>query len=292
MSGQRVDVGDVALHVEAAGHGPPVALLHGFSGCASTLAATAEHLASRFRTLCIDLVGHGESDAPDDPAAYSFAACTRQVADALAALDARPAHLLGYSMGGRVALGLGVARPASVRSAVLVGARAGFADPEERLRRRLADDALAEAIERDGIESFVDRWMAQPLFATQRRLGEAFLEAARQQRLRNRACALARSLRGMGAGAQPPLHHRLAALRAPVLLAVGAEDEVFRREARELAARLPRARIALVPEAGHAAHLENPSAFHRIVRDFLSEVEEERSPTSTAPAQGESACRT
>jgi 2-succinyl-6-hydroxy-2,4-cyclohexadiene-1-carboxylate synthase len=292
VSGQRVDVGDVALHVEASGHGPPLALLHGFTGCAATLAETAEPLAKRFRTLCIDLVGHGASDAPDDPAAYSFDACTRQVADVLAALEARPAHLLGYSMGGRVALGLCVAHPASVRSTVLVGARAGFADPEERARRRLADDALAASIEGDGIEKFVDRWMALPLIASQRRRGEAFLEAARRQRLQGRASALARSLRGMGAGAQPPLHDRLAAVQVPVLLAVGAEDEHFQREARDLAARLPRARVAIVPEAGHAAHLENPAAFHRVARDFLAEVEDEPDPTSTEPAQEESACRT
>jgi pimeloyl-ACP methyl ester carboxylesterase len=145
------------------------------------------------------------------------------------------------------------------------------------------DEALAERIERDGVPAFVDHWMSLPLFASQRRLGAAALAAAREQRLANRAHALASSLRGMGAGAQPFLGERLAAVRAPVCLVVGDEDRRFRRIAESLARELPRARVEVVAAAGHAAHLENPRGFLDITRRFLAEVEAGAKTHPTAP---------
>jgi hypothetical protein len=115
--------------------------------------------------------------------------------------------------------------------------------------------------------------MALPLFASQARLGARALDAARAQRLRNRPRGLANSLRGMGAGAQPPLHDALARLHRPVLLVVGAEDAKFRAIADRLAAGLPDVRIAVLDDAGHAAHLEAPAAFAQAVRGFLAAVD-------------------
>ena len=174
---------------------------------------------------------------------------------------------------GRVALALCVLRPERVRSALLVGASAGLRDPEARAARRRDDEALAERLEREGLERFVDEWMARPLFASQRRLGAAALASARAQRLTSRVQGLAGSLRGMGTGAQPPLHQHLPGVRAPVALVAGAEDAKFSGIARDLAARLPDARVHRVPEAGHACHLEAPAAFFRVARTFFAGVE-------------------
>lgn len=261
------------LHLSVSGSGAPLLALHGFTGCGETLAGTLRGLGDGWRHLLVDLVGHGRSDPP---AALEDCTMQRCVADLAALLDAlgEPSvHLLGYSMGGRVALAFAAAWPGRVRSAVLVGARAGFEDPAERAARRAADEDLADRIEARGLAWFVEHWMALPLFASQRRLGAGALAAARAQRLRNDPRCLALSLRGMGAGAQPPLHGSLSRLRMPVLLAVGAEDAPFAAVARDLAARLPEARIAEIPGAGHAAHLENPEPFARTVRAFLSDAE-------------------
>jgi pimeloyl-ACP methyl ester carboxylesterase len=111
-----------------------------------------------------------------------------------------------------------------------------------------------------------------PLFATQARLGEAALATARRERNRCRAAGLAGSLRGMGTGAMAPLHGSLSGLKLPVLLVVGEEDEKFRAIARELADVLPDARIAILPAAGHAAHLENPVAFAERLDAFWSDT--------------------
>jgi 2-succinyl-6-hydroxy-2,4-cyclohexadiene-1-carboxylate synthase len=273
MKRRRIDVGGLELAVEERGsrEGEPVLILHGFTGCAGSMAGVAKLLARRFRTLSIDLVGHGNSDRPRALARYAMDDCVAQLRALLDRLDLERAHWLGYSMGGRAALAFAVAHPDCVARLLLVGASAGLADPVARAERTRADEALAERIECEGIEAFVDHWMALPLFASQKRLGDEALAAARSQRLRNAPHALASSLRGMGSGAQPALHDALGAVRAPVCLVVGDEDARFEVIARDLAARLPDARVERVAEAGHAAHLENPDAFARVATDFFEQ---------------------
>lgn len=248
------------LHVESEGSGAPLLLLHGFTGTGRGLRELSAALRTRHRCVRVDLVGHGESDAPRDVAPYSMQRCAAQLAALLDALRLPRAHVFGYSMGGRCALALACARPERVESLALVGASAGIDAPAARAARVRDDEALARRIERDGVPSFVEHWMALPLFSSQARLGEEFLSRARAERLGQRAQGLANSLRGMGSGAQPPLGAALAELPQPVLLLVGQRDAKFRAIASELAARLPRARIAVIAGAGHAAHLEEPAA--------------------------------
>jgi 2-succinyl-6-hydroxy-2,4-cyclohexadiene-1-carboxylate synthase len=269
----RIRSGDVELHALLEGDGTPVVILHGFTGSCASVEGIAEGLRDRHRTLRIDFIGHGASDAPAERAPYAFDRCVDQTADVLGRLVEGPAHLIGYSMGGRVALGLCVARPELVKSATAIGARAGIENAAERAQRVRDDEGLADSIERDGVPAFVARWMALPLFASQQRLGTADLARARGQRLANRAHGLANSLRAMGAGAQPRLHARLAEVRAPVCLVVGEEDERFGGISDALAGELPHARVETIPEAGHAAHLENPQAFLSVVRSFIDEVD-------------------
>lgn len=269
MQAHRIDANGVRLHVEERGAGTPVVLLHGFSGSARAMACIAEGLSDAHRTLSIDLVGHGRSEAPRDPAAYSMTACVDQLVAVLDALELNCADWIGYSMGGRVALALAVSHPARMTSALLVGASAGIRDARQRAERVRADEALAERIERDGVESFVDFWLSQAFLFDAQRLGERGLAEARELRLANSARGLAASLRGMGSGAQSPLHDALAQVGIPVCLAVGADDAKFRDLAAEICQELPNARLEVVPGAGHAAHTDNPAAFLELARRFL-----------------------
>jgi 2-succinyl-6-hydroxy-2,4-cyclohexadiene-1-carboxylate synthase len=270
-----VEADGLRLHVESRGEGAPVLLLHGFTGCSEALADLADSLArAGRRAIALDLVGHGRSDAPADPAHYTMARCVAQVCDVLDALDLPRVDVFGYSMGGRVALSLCAARPERVRSALLLGASAGLRRAAERSARRRSDAALAARIESEGVAAFVDDWMALPLFASQHdRLAPDALAAARAQRLRNRAHGLAHSLRGMGTGAQPALHAQLASIDVPMALVVGEEDAKFDAIAEDLAGGLRNGRVVRVPKAGHAAHLENPTAFLRVVLGFLDDLE-------------------
>jgi 2-succinyl-6-hydroxy-2,4-cyclohexadiene-1-carboxylate synthase len=268
---QRIEVEPgLRLFVEVEGAGPPLLLLHGFTQTGRSLASLAAGLRGAHRCLRVDLVGHGESDAPDDASAYTMERCTAQLAALLDAQGVERAHVFGYSMGGRTALALAATRPERVASVLAVGASAGIEDPRARAARVRDDEALAARIEREGVPAFVERWMALPLFATQARLGPAFLARARAERLAQRAHGLALSLRGMGSGAQPALAAKLAALPMPVLLVAGAHDERFAALAESLAARIPLGRAERLAGSGHAAHLEDPEGFLRLARGFFA----------------------
>jgi len=197
-----------------------------------------------------------------------------QVRAVMAGLGLERPHLLGYSMGARVALSLAVAAPETIASAVLVGASPGLADEGERQSRVAADRALADRIETEGLERFVEHWMALPLFASQSCLGESALRRAREQRLRNRPHGLAFSLRGMGTGAMPPLHEALRHVEVPLCFVAGAEDAKFVALGRKLAEQVDGARFEALEAAGHAAHLEAPAAFAALASSFYEECDQ------------------
>jgi 2-succinyl-6-hydroxy-2,4-cyclohexadiene-1-carboxylate synthase len=233
-----------------------VVLVHGFTQTLSAWGPVAERLRGRWPVVGVDLPGHGGSGG----VRVGFA----EAAGLLGACGGAGAYV-GYSLGGRLCLRLALDRPDLVRALVLVGASPGIADPAARAERRAADEALAGAIERDGVEAFLDRWLAGPLFAT---LPPEL--AGRAGRLANTAEGLADALRRLGAGVQEPLWDRLAGLRPPTLLVAGALDARFAAVARQMAAAIgPAAQLALVAGAGHAAHLERPAEVAALVEEFL-----------------------
>jgi pimeloyl-ACP methyl ester carboxylesterase len=135
--------------------------------------------------------------------------------------------------------------------------------------RRQADDALAKEILAEGITAFVERWEAQPLFASRRTLEEDVLRRQRALQLRNDPGSLAASLAGIGTGALPSLWDELERIETPTLLIVGALDPKFVAVAERMAADLPRAELVIVPNAGHRVHLERPGAWLEAVTAFL-----------------------
>jgi 2-succinyl-6-hydroxy-2,4-cyclohexadiene-1-carboxylate synthase len=252
------------------GAGRPLVLLHGFTGSIGTWEPVRTLLGSRHRVVAVDLPGHGRSPAP--PRAWRLPDVARAIVTTLDRLDIACAAWLGYSLGGRVALHAAVAHPSRVERLVLESSSPGIADPRERAARAAADEALATRLERHGLAAFVDDWMAQPLFASQRRLDPVARARERTLRLQHSPAGLAAALRTCGAGAQEPLWDCVPALRMPVLLVTGAADCRYRALAAAMAARVPCARVAVVPEAGHAVHLENPVPFWSLVGAFLAEA--------------------
>ncbi|HLZ56432.1 MAG TPA: 2-succinyl-6-hydroxy-2,4-cyclohexadiene-1-carboxylate synthase [Ktedonosporobacter sp.] len=244
-------------------------LLHGFTGSASGWGDLLTDLAlPGMRIVALDMLGHGQSDAPADPQRYTMERCQADIIEALVQLGIAPgeAILLGYSMGGRIALYC--AFSGFFRALILESASPGLADPTERAHRRASDEELAARIERDGVAAFVDYWEHIPLFASQRNLPAEKRAALHEQRLHNRAVGLANSLRGVGTGAQPALHERLPELNLPVLLIAGDSDTKFCAIAQQMAQRLPQAQLRIVPGAGHTVHLEQPAAFVALIKQF------------------------
>ena len=250
--------------------GPTLVMLHGFTGSAAGWGSHLDTLAAcGWRVIALDLPGHGLSDAPEDPQRYAIEYCQQDILAALqsSGVSQGEAVLLGYSMGGRIALY--TAFSGFFRALILESASPGLEDPVEREQRRSSDEALAASIERDGVQAFIDRWEKLPLFASQNTLPAETREALRSQRLHNRAGGLAQSLRGVGVGVQPSLHARLPTLRIPVLLIAGELDTKFTAIARSMARALPQSQLYIVPGAGHAVHLERPEEFVSLVGAFL-----------------------
>lgn len=244
-------------------------LLHGFTGSRrSWPPVVMEALASRgYRPAPLDLPGHGRNAGERDPARFTLEATLREIG---AAQRGGAAPVVGYSMGGRLALAFALAQPARVSRLVLESASPGLATEEERAERRASDEELASRLEREGIEAFVDAWESLPLFETQRALPGESLAAQRARRLANDPHSLAASLRGVGTGTLPSYWDALPALRVPTLLIAGALDRKFSRIARAMAEVLPDARLVVVPGAGHTVHLERPEAWVDAVLDFLA----------------------
>ena len=263
-----------AIAFEARGAGPPLLLVHGFTGCASAWPPPLRAgLERAFRVIAVDLPGHGAAAPRSAPADWGLERVVDELCGVLDTCGARRALWAGYSMGGRIALGAGVLRPERVAALVLESASPGLRGEPERAQRHADDDELAQRLEREGLEAFVARWMAQPLFVSQRALGPERLEAERRRRLRCDAASLAACLRGLGSGAQPPLWDALEKLRAPALLLAGELDTKFRAIAREMAERLPDARVRELAGCGHAGHLEDPEAWLAAVSRFAGRLE-------------------
>jgi 2-succinyl-6-hydroxy-2,4-cyclohexadiene-1-carboxylate synthase len=228
-----------------------IVLLHGFAATRRTWEGVEGHLpAERYRPLALDLPGHGE--LADAPRPLTFEGCVQSV------LDRAPERfvLVGYSMGGRVALHVALAAPQRIARLVLVATTAGIEDPDERAQRHETDHSLANQVERGTIADFVDRWRSQPMFA------EDPLEVgalARADQSRNRPDSIAAALRGIGTGEMQPLWERLGELNMPATVLVGTRDVKFRLLGERMASLLPDARLLVVP-GGHGLPFEVPAS--------------------------------
>ncbi len=242
---------------EIDGDGPRLVLVHGFTQTARTWGPLAEGLAADHEVVRVDAPGHGGSGRVE--------AGLWDGADLLVT-TAGAGTYLGYSMGGRLCLHAALAHPAAVAGLVLVGATAGIDDPVEQAARVSSDEAWARCLEADGLDAFLRRWLAQPLFS-----GLDDQRAGFEARRQNTVAGLASSLRRAGTGVQEPLWGRLGALSMPVLVLAGEHDERFTALGKRLVATIGgNAELAVVAGAGHAAHLEAPEAVLDLLRPWLA----------------------
>ena len=232
-----------------------VVLLHGFTHTGASWDPVVSALGERYLAIAPDIRGHGSASA-------QAPVTLEAVLSDLEALAPARFTLVGYSMGGRIALHAALAMPARVERLVLIGASPGIADPAERVERRRADERLADEIERSSIEEFARRWAQTPLLAG---LPPDVLGRVHEDRLRSTPAGLAQALRGLGTGALPSLWGRLPELAIPVTLIVGARDQKFREIAAQMAEAIPDAELVIAPGTGHAVHLEAPELVAAVI---------------------------
>lgn len=233
-----------------------IVLLHGFTQGGAIWVPTMEAITTRSPIDAPDLPGHGSSS--DVTTGLS------DTADEIGQTYGNAAYV-GYSMGGRVALHLALARPGIVSHLVLCSTTAGIEDPAERAKRRNDDAALAARIRAIGVDAFLEEWLAQPMFRDLKRTThDAEVRGA------NTAAGLASSLENSGTGEQEPLWDRLATLEMPVLVVTGENDAKFGAIGERLVAAIgENASHVVVPGAGHAVPFERVAVFAALVSAFL-----------------------
>lgn len=221
-------------------------LLHGFTGAPESFA----QLAAPPDSIAPVLGGHLGS-----PALGGY----WDEVERLAALGAECDGLVGYSLGGRLALGILARYPERFRRSVIVSAHPGLKTDAERDERREGDARFVRVLREQGLEAFVDRWQALPLWATQQELSDSVRRAQRQQRLRHTPDGLAASLTHHGLGEMPDLRPDLRHVRGAVHVLAGERDGKFVELSREVSRIIPASQLAIVPGAGHNLLLERPA---------------------------------
>ncbi len=266
----NVEIDGVTYYIEEKGDGFPLLLFHGFTGDSRTWEPFYQQWSMHNRLIAIDIIGHGKSDSPQEIERYDVRSVVKDIKKILELMRIEKADILGYSMGGRLALSFSVLYPEFVRKLVLESSSPGLESETERENRRGQDEKLGKFILEQGIEKFVDYWENIPLFVTQKGLAPAVQSTIRAQRLTNCVIGLHNSLAGMGTGAQPSWWLQLHKLEAETLLLTGRLDEKFCLIAEKMTARIRNCEWLKVENCGHAIHVENPDIFGTIVKRFLS----------------------
>ena len=243
--------------------------LHGFTGTASSWEELAQQLPD-VHVIAIDLIGHGMSDVPQNASDYEMSVQLQLLHEVFQRLQLDRFTLLGYSMGGRVALSYAVQYPEQIEKLLLESASPGLVDEGARQERIVADNALADFIEREGLEAFVEKWANIPLFETQKQLPQHMQHAIRTERLSQQPLGLANSLRGIGTGRMPAVWDQLITLPMPVHLLVGELDIKFVNIAHEMKKQITNAQITQFLGCGHTIHVENLPQFATIVKESIS----------------------
>ncbi|MFT8319778.1 MAG: 2-succinyl-6-hydroxy-2,4-cyclohexadiene-1-carboxylate synthase [Bacillus sp. (in: firmicutes)] len=266
----KIVVDDVSYHVEVYGQGVPLLLLHGFTGESSTWHPFIPMWKKDFQLIMIDIIGHGKTASPLNESKYNIVVAAKHLVEILQALQINSIYLLGYSMGGRLALTFSILYPHYVQKLILESASPGLKTTEQQQERRIQDKKLGESILVEGIGQFVEKWEEIPLFQTQKKLNQKQRDKIRTQRLQNNAAGLANSLIGMGTGVQPSWWEHLHEVPFRTLLITGELDNKFCLIAKEMVNKNTGFTWKMVEDAGHAIHVEKPEIFGTIVSGFLS----------------------
>ncbi|AFY81558.1 2-succinyl-6-hydroxy-2,4-cyclohexadiene-1-carboxylate synthase [Oscillatoria acuminata] len=247
---------------------PCILFLHGFMGRWDNFHEIIETLSDKFYCVTVDLPGHGKTQILGGDDCYQMPQTAHGLIELLDDLGIFRCYLLGYSMGGRLALYLTLHFPERFEKVILESASPGLSSAEGRSQRRHRDEILAQQLETGDFYSFLSQWYQQPLFDSVRH--HPSFDRLFQNRLQNQPKTLATSLRQMGSGSQPSLWELLPSHPVPLLLLVGEWDRKFQEINHKITQVCPVAQLEIIPDSGHTIHWENPSAYLKSVIKFFS----------------------
>jgi pimeloyl-ACP methyl ester carboxylesterase len=252
----RIDRDSVSIHYEVHGNGLPLLLTHGFSSTSAMWHGQIDALAKDYKLILWDMRGHGQSDYPDDPGAYSEALTVGDMAAILDAVGARRAIIGGLSLGGYMSLAFHRAYPDRTRALLIIDTGPGFKKDDARQAWNARALGTADKLDREGLTMLAS--------AT-----------------RERATASHRNARGLALAARGMLTQRdarvielLPDIKVPSLIVVGADDTPFLAASDYMAAKIPGAQKVVIPAAGHAVNIDQPKAFVDAVLPFLKNLPE------------------
>jgi pimeloyl-ACP methyl ester carboxylesterase len=240
----------VGIYYEAHGQGPPILLSHGYSATCRMWDAQIAALRDRFRIVVWDMRGHGQSDVPDDPAAYSEAATVGDMTAVLDASGAGDAVIAGLSLGGYMSLAFHLRHKSRVRALMLFDTGPGYRNDTARAEWNARARARADELDARG-------------FAALGSSDEVLMSQHRS------AAGLAGAARGMLTQQDDAVFRSLDTIRVPTLVLVGANDKNFLAATDYMATKIPGATKVTIQDAGHASNLHQPAAFNRAVEAFL-----------------------
>src|SRR6201996_7086890 len=247
----KINRDGIEIHYEVHGEGPPLILTHGYSSTSAMWQGQVEGLSRHHRLVLWDMRGHGQSDYPDDPKAYSEAATVGDMAAVLDAVGAKRAIVGGLSLGGYMSLAFYRAHPERVSALLIIDTGPGFKKDEAREVWNERARATADRFDREGLD---------------------VLKSASRERStvsHRDASGLARAARGMLTQRDAKVMEVLPEIKVPALVVVGADDTPFLAASDYMAAKIPGAQKAVIPAAGHAVNIDQPLAFIEAVMPFL-----------------------
>ena len=246
-----IDRDGTKIHYEVHGSGPPLILTHGYSSTSAMWQGQIEALAKRHRLIVWDMRGHGQSDYPDDPSAYSEALTVGDIAALLDQVGAAKAIVGGLSLGGYMSLAFYRAHPERVSALLIIDTGPGFKKDDAREAWNKRSHETADRFEQHGLD--------------------VLKSASRERSSVNHrdASGLARAARGMLTQRDARVIELLPEIKVPALVVVGADDTPFLAASDYMAAKIPGAQKAVIPAAGHAVNIDQPQAFIDAVLPFL-----------------------
>lgn len=243
--------------------------LHGFTGSSHDWDHILPGIDQGFNKITIDLLGHGKSDFPNDSALYSWELQVEQINRVINHFTDEKVILLGYSMGGRLALCYAHIYPERLHGLIVESASPGIKNKQSREKRIADDEKMAEFISTHPVEDFIDLWVGKEIFGTMYRFSDEKRGEIKKSKLNNNPIGLANSLFSFSTGKMPNLYKQFHKINVPTLLLTGELDSKFTSLNKSIVKEFPSARHKVIKNAGHPPHIEEPARFINAVNEFL-----------------------
>jgi 2-succinyl-6-hydroxy-2,4-cyclohexadiene-1-carboxylate synthase len=271
-----INLSNVSLNIEYRGNvldeRPKLVLIHGFTGSVNDWDPIIPNITEKYQPIAIDVIGHGKSSVPESPEFYYSDAITDQLYELFEKLNLKKIVLMGYSMGGRIALQFAFRYPEALYALILESTSPGIKDIKQRNERLKKDQELAHFLQTHTIEEFIDYWMDLDLFNTQRRFSNEKLSQIKKIRTRNNKTGLANTLLYFSPAQMPQLSDSLSKLKVKTILITGELDSKFTKISSKMAKSIHGAKHKIVKSVGHNTHLEDSKKFLNFVNTFLNDL--------------------